>query len=113
MPPSIHDSLLEQLAQTALQMGVERVELYGHRGRERALWRRLIDAGARHSRRIVLYAMERPYVVDRAVLTVSGLIIEASAPPRQASPTERAALFSDQAFYYLGSYRAVELTDDD
>ena len=113
MPTTRDDALLEQLALTARLLGARRIVLRGRCNAEWALWCRLLDAGARSSRHVIAYDDERPHVIERAELMISDLVIEAHAPPRPASPGERAALDSDQAFFCIDSCRVVEMTHVD
>lgn len=113
MLPAAADSLLEPLAVIARLLGTERLVLRCGDGGQRALLRRLLDAGGQRTRQVIGYDGERPYVIETAALPLCGLVIETPAPPRPASPGECAALASREAFLYLGSYRAVELHDVD
>lgn len=113
MPPLINDALLEQLAQIARLLEVERIELHGVDGRQRTLCSAVFAAGARRARHVLQYDQEQPVVLEKAVLTISCLTLEVSAPPRPASPGERAALASETAFFCLDSCRVVEPTDVD
>ena len=113
MPPSMDAALLAQLAREARLLEVERVELRSLRGCEPRLLRRLFAAGAQCLRLVVQYDDDQPFVIEKAVLTISGLVIEAHALPRPASPGERRALDSGEAFYCIDSCRVVELNHVD
>jgi len=101
--------LVRQIAKSC----VVRVVLHTAPGHERTVWLGLVRAGARRFRRVLHYDGEPPYVIDVAELTLSGLVIEAHAPPRPASPGERAALESDEAFSCIDSCRVVEINHVD
>ena len=102
---------LEQLASHARQLGLERVSLVSEDEHQRALCGELIRAGASVTRLVIRYDDEQPYVLETVELCLCGLVVEATSPPRPASPGERRALESPKAFTHLGTCLAVEMTN--
>lgn len=100
-------TVIEALARLARQLGATRLSLSVSDGCVAAL----LGAGAIRVRAVIGYEHETPYVIETAVLNLNGLDIEAHRPARPASPGEVRALQSDHAFYYLGTYKTVELTN--
>ncbi len=102
---------LEQLASHARQLGIERLSLVSQDEQQRALCGALVRAGASVRRLVIRYDDEQPYVLETVELCLCGLVVEATSPPRPASPGEMRALESDGAFLHLGTYVAVEMTN--
>ena len=107
--PASSKPLLEQLAERARQLGAACVDL----GVSQACVIALLSQGATLTRAVIRYDAEEPYVVTRATLEIGSVVIVAQRPIRPASPGEARELESEEAYFYLGSYQAVELINDD
>ena len=102
-PP--HSQLLLQLARAAQRLGTCRIVMTTSPPSLEAM----ASAGAARSLLVIGYEGEAPYAIEKAELVIANLVIEARGSARPARPNEAAALASDQAFYYLGTYKAVEM----
>lgn len=114
LKPTSDSAVIEALAQLARQLGATRLSLSVS---DRCV-AALLGVGAIRVRAVIHYEneqpyAEKPYVIETAVLHLNGLDIEANRPARPASPGEARALQSDDAFYYLGTFKTVDLTNAD
>lgn len=102
-------ALIEGLAAVAQDLGATRLSLSIS---DRCV-AALLNAGAARVRRAIRYDDEKLYVIETATLQLAGLVIEAHRPVRPASLGEARALETNEAYYYLGTYKTVEMTNVD
>ena len=101
--------LIEQLAALAGRLGAARLSLSVSDESVNAL----LAAGGRRSRTVIQHDDEKPYTIEKATLVLASVVLEAHRPSRPASPGEARALESDEAYFYLGNHKAVELKNVD
>lgn len=108
--PANERTLIEDLARLAAELGTDRLSLSVSNECVTAL----LAVGACRSRTVIHYDEdEKPIVIEKAMLVLAGVVLEAYRPSRPASPGEARALESDEAYFYLGNHKAVELKNVD